>query len=80
MGLAEVLTAILRIAMMIEPCEQEILAHYGQGVRAAEFVAEHPEAFAAIDDAEEILCEPSHILDLLDEIWTGRLRTEPPYW
>ncbi|MFF2555199.1 hypothetical protein ACFVUS_29640 [Nocardia sp. NPDC058058] len=78
--LSDVLSAILQITAMIEPCEEEFRTHYQRPGGPAAFCADHPDAFAAIEDAEEILCDPSHILDLLDEIWTGLLRPESACW
>ncbi|MFB7719897.1 hypothetical protein [Nocardia sp. NPDC056100] len=78
--LIDVLTAILQITTMIEPWEEEFRAHYQQAGGPTGFQTDHPGAFAAIEDAEEVLFEPSHIMDLLDEIWTGLLRRESACW
>ncbi|MFC6010118.1 hypothetical protein [Nocardia lasii] len=64
--LPEVLTAMLGIAMMIEPWEAELALHYRAD--PGRFRTDRPEVFGAIDYAEEVLCEYSHIMELLDEI------------
>ncbi|MFF2085026.1 hypothetical protein ACFVVM_14725 [Nocardia sp. NPDC058176] len=80
MRLADILTAMWQIGVLVEPWAEELRCHYPRFDGAAEFIDAHPDVYAAIETAEEVFDEPAHLRDLLDEIWTGRVRSEFPSW